>query len=113
MDDATAHKIRDVKLRILHVEKELQATQHNAELGQYLRAGHATQMAKANERERARLEAKLEDLKAKLAELSGGDSPAAPAAAAKAEAPAAKPAKKTAATKAAAATKTAKKTTKK
>ena len=112
MDEATAHKVRDLKLKILHAEKELQATQHNANLGQWLHAGHTAQMAKANDRERERLEAKLADLKSKLDALTGGDSAPAPEPVAAETEP--KPAKKAAATKAAAAPKTpAKKTAKK
>jgi len=113
MDEATTHKVRDLKLKILHVEKELQATQHNADLGQYLRAGHASQMAKANERERERLETKLEELRSKLNELTGGEPPAAPGPKPEPAAPAPTPAKKAAATKATAAPKTEKKATKK
>lgn len=115
MDDATAHKIRGLKLKILHVEKELAATHHNAELGQWLRAGRTAQMAKASERERIRLETKLDDLKARLAALTTEGSAPAPLAAPATVEPAPKPkaAKKAAATKAAAAPKTARKTTKK
>jgi hypothetical protein len=81
MDDATEHKIRDLRLRILKVEKEIAASKHNANLGAWLRAGHPSQMAKQGERERQRLEAKLEDLQAKLAELQPTDETApAPAA---------------------------------
>jgi hypothetical protein len=116
MDDATAHKVRDLKLKILIVEKELAATHHNSELGQWLRAGHASQMAKAAERERERLEKKLEELKGKIEALTGkASAPTAPTVnAAPVEAvPKPKPTKKTATTKAAAAPKIAKKTTKK
>jgi hypothetical protein len=111
MDEATVHKVRDIKLKIMHVEKELAATQHNAGLGQWLGAGHAGQMARANERERTRLEAKLEELKTKLNELTGGEEVPATVAEAPAEEP--KAAKKAAATKATAAPKAAKKTAKK
>jgi len=115
MDDATLHKVRDLKLKMLHVEKELQATQHNAGLGQWLGGGHAGQMARANERERKRLEDKLEDLKSKLSELTGGEETMTPETADVAAEPAApaKPAKKAAATKATAAPKATKKSTKK
>jgi hypothetical protein len=69
MDEITEHKIRDLKLRIQMAERELAATIHNAGLGAFLRAGHPTQINKAAERDRKRLEEKLEDLKSKLAEL--------------------------------------------
>jgi len=69
MGETTEHKIRDLRLRILKVEKEIAATKHNVNLGAWLRAGHASQMAKQGERDRERLEAKLEELKAKLAAL--------------------------------------------
>jgi hypothetical protein len=113
MDEATEHKIRSLKFKILQAEKELSATQHKGELGQWLHAGHPQQMAKANEREHKRLEDKLEDLKSRLKELTGESDTPEPAAVA-AEAPAKpKAAKKAAATKATAATKTPKKTAKK
>lgn len=70
MDDATEHKIRDLKLRILRVEKELAKTVHNANLGSWLRAGHPGQIAKAGERDRKRLEDKLAELRAQLESLT-------------------------------------------
>jgi hypothetical protein len=73
MDDVTEHKIRDLRLRILKAEKEIAASKHNVNLGAWLGAGHASQMAKQGERDRQRLEAKLEELKAKLAELQPSD----------------------------------------
>jgi hypothetical protein len=74
MDDVKEQKIRDLKLRILKVEKELAASQHNTNLGAWLRAGHASQMARQGEKDRKRFETKLEELKAKLAELESADS---------------------------------------
>jgi len=107
MDDAAEKKIRDLKLRIIKAEKELAASVHNTQLGAWLRAGHPSQMAKAGERERKRLEAKLDELKAKLHELEP-QSAAAPVESKKqpADEPATKtaaPAKKAAAAKAPAA----------
>jgi hypothetical protein len=120
MDENTEHKIRDLKLRILRTEKEIAATLHNAGLSAYLRAGHPTQVNKAAERDRKRLDEKLADLKFKLEELAPGStqSPEAiptaevEAAAPEKESPA--PAKKVAAAKTTATSKSApKKTTKK
>jgi gamma-glutamyl:cysteine ligase YbdK (ATP-grasp superfamily) len=71
MDDATQIKIRDLKLKIVKVERELNATLHNSNLAAALRTGHAGQLAKAAERDRVRLEAKLEELKAKLDSVTG------------------------------------------
>jgi hypothetical protein len=79
MDQTSEHKIRDLKLKILHAEKELAASQHNSSLGAALRTGHASQMARAAERDRKRLEGKIEELKSQLASLERGeDAPAAP-----------------------------------
>ncbi len=113
MDEATEHKVRDLKLKILKAEKELAATQHTMNLGAWLHAGHAGQMHRSAEKDRARLEAKLEELRTKLEEVAPGSTAPAekpqedgkPAAAAKAPA---KATKKAAATKA-----TAKKSTRK
>jgi hypothetical protein len=69
MDEQTEKKIRDLKLRITMAEKELTATQNSMKLGVMLKAGHAGQMAKNAERDRERLESKLETLRAKLLEL--------------------------------------------
>ncbi|MFZ5433417.1 MAG: hypothetical protein ACOZB3_06555 [Calditrichota bacterium] len=69
MDEATEHKIRNLKLQILRVEKEIASKQHGANLNAFLSVGHAGQIARANERERKRLEEKLEKLKAQLVEL--------------------------------------------
>ncbi len=77
MDEATEHKVRDLKLKILKTEKELAATQHTMNLGAWLHAGHAGQMHRSAEKDRVRLEAKLEELKGKLEELApGSTSPA-------------------------------------
>ena len=108
MDELTERKVRDLKLKIVHVEKELAATQHHNDLGAMLRTGHPSQIAKAGERERKRLETKLDELRTKLAELDPDyHKPAAP------ETP--KPAvkEKAAPAKAAATPKTARKTAKK
>lgn len=75
MDENLEHKIRDLKLKILRVEKELAKTLHNANLGAWLHAGHPSQMAKAGERERKRLETKLTELREKLEELAPGSMP--------------------------------------
>jgi hypothetical protein len=75
MDENLEHKIRDLKLRILRVEKELVRTLHNVNLGAWLHAGHPSQMAKAGERERKRLEAKLTELRAQLEKLAPGSTP--------------------------------------
>jgi hypothetical protein len=72
MDEATERKIRDLKLKILKVEKELAATQHSANLGSWLHAGHAGQIQKTAERDRKRLEAKLEELRAQLEQAAPG-----------------------------------------
>jgi len=108
MEENLEHQIRDLKLKIMRVEKELARTLHNVNLGAWLHAGHPSQMAKAGERERKRLEAKLAELRAQLEKLAPGSTPkpapppveAKPASAAapkpKAEAPSAKAAKKAA-----------------
>ena len=70
MDEATERKARDLKLKILKVEKELAASQHTANLGAWLRAGNANQIHKNAERDRERLETKLEELKSKLEEVA-------------------------------------------
>jgi hypothetical protein len=75
MDENLEHKIRDLKLRILRVEKELARTLHNVNLGAWLHAGHPSQMAKAGERERKRLEGKLAELRAQLEKLAPGSTP--------------------------------------
>lgn len=72
MDDAAERKVRDLKLRILKVERELAKTQSSANLGAWLHAGHAGQIQRTAERDRQRLAAKLEELKAKLEELAPG-----------------------------------------
>ena len=75
MDENLEHKIRDLKLRIMRVEKELAKSIHNANLGAWLHAGHPGQMAKAGERERKRLEIKLAELREKLEALAPGSTP--------------------------------------
>jgi outer membrane biosynthesis protein TonB len=72
MDENLEHKIRGLKLKILQTEKELSRSLHNVNLGAWLHAGHPTQMAKAGERERKRLEAKLADLREQLNQLAPG-----------------------------------------
>lgn len=108
MDEATERKIRDLRLKILKVEKELAARQHSANLGTWLHAGHAGQIQRTAERDRQRLETKLKELKTKLeAVIPGSTKPAAipkrevakktvakPAPAAKKKAAAKKPAAK-------------------
>ena len=108
MEENLEHQIRDLKLKIMRVEKELARTLHNVNLGAWLHAGHPSQMAKAGERDRKRLETKLAELRAQLEKLAPGSTPkpvtppveAKPASAAapkpKAEAPSAKAAKKAA-----------------
>jgi hypothetical protein len=59
----------------MRVEKELARTLHNVNLGAWLHAGHPSQMAKAGERERKRLEAKLTELRAQLEKLAPGSTP--------------------------------------
>jgi hypothetical protein len=75
MDENTEHKIRDLKLRIMRVEKELARSLHNVNLGAWLHAGHPSQMAKAGERDRKRLETKLAELRAQLETLAPGSTP--------------------------------------
>lgn len=75
MDENLEHKIRDLKLRIMRVEKELARSLHNVNLGAWLHAGHPSQMAKAGERERKRLETKLAELRAQLEKLAPGSTP--------------------------------------
>lgn len=117
MDEATERKIRDLRLKILKVEKELAARQHSANLGTWLHAGHAGQIQRTAERDRQRLETKLEALKTKLEEVAPGSTkPAAtPKHTAAAKKPAVEPAptakKKAAAKKPAAKKETARKTT--
>ena len=72
MDETIERKVRDLKLKILKVEKELAATQHSANLGTWLHAGRAGQIQHTAERDRVRLEAKLAELKAKLEEVAPG-----------------------------------------
>jgi hypothetical protein len=81
MDENLEHKIRNLKLKVLRVEKELARTQHNVNLGAWLRAGHPGQLAKAGERDRVRLETKLFELRAELEKLAPGSTskPAPPA----------------------------------
>lgn len=127
MDDATREqKIRSLKIRILQVEKEIAAKQHGSKLNAFLSVGHASQIAKASERETKRLEDKLEALRKQLGELDPtaappakeAEKPAKPEAAAavktkKTEAAKPKPAAKEDPKKKAAATKTVKKPVKK
>lgn len=135
MDDATQEqKIRSLKIRIMQVEKEIAAKMHGSHLNAFLSVGHASQIAKASERDRKRLEGKLEELKKQLYELDPRaipppekveakpapvekppTKPKKAAAPAKPKTAATKPTakKKAAATKAAAATKTTKKPAKK
>jgi hypothetical protein len=75
MDENLEHKIRNLKLKIMRVEKELSRSLHNVNLGAWLHAGHPSQMAKAGERERKRLESKLAELRAQLEELAPGSTP--------------------------------------
>jgi len=75
MDENLEHQIRDLKLKIMRVEKELARTLHNVNLGAWLHAGHPSQMAKAGERERKRLETKLAELRAQLEKLAPGSTP--------------------------------------
>ena len=127
MDDAAREqKIRSLKIRIMQAEREIAAKQHGSHLNAFLSVGHAGQIAKAGERERKRLEDKLDGLRKQLGEL---DPTAAPPPEKSADAPlipkkaetAAKPKpaakedvkKKAAATKSAATTKPAKKPVKK
>jgi hypothetical protein len=72
MDETTERKVRDLKLKILHVERELSGAQHHSGVSAMLRVGHPGQIAKAGERERKRLETKLEELKSKLEALEPG-----------------------------------------
>jgi hypothetical protein len=76
MDQTPEQKIRDLKLKLLRAEKELTTSQHNSSLGAALRTGHASQMARAAERDRLRLEARIEELKTKLAALEASAPPA-------------------------------------
>jgi len=70
MDDAVREqKIRSLKIRILQVEKEIAAKQHGSKLNAFLSVGHASQIAKASERETKRLEDRLEVLRKQLGEL--------------------------------------------
>ena len=116
MDETTERKVRDLKLKILKVEKELAASLHSANLGAWLHAGHAGQIQKTAERDRERLQNKLEDLKHQLEQLAPGSGAAAaakPARMAAKEKPVAasaatKPTKKAAAKKPTAKTKTRK-----
>ncbi len=111
MDEATEHKVRDLKLQILKAEKELAATQHTMNLGAWLGAGRAGQMHRSAEKDRARLEAKLAELKAKLEEVAPGSTAAAPSAAP--EPPASPPTERKAAAKKTAAPKPARKSSRK
>jgi outer membrane biosynthesis protein TonB len=79
LDDQTEKKIRDLKLRILKTEKELQSSQHHLKLGAWLRAGHAGQLNRNAEKDRIRLEEKLKDLHASLESLTGVPSTPPPA----------------------------------
>jgi hypothetical protein len=72
MDEQLDRKIRDLKLKIFMAEKELTASQHTMKLGALLRAGHAGQINKNALRDRERLEKKLDDLRAKLADIETG-----------------------------------------
>jgi hypothetical protein len=101
MDEQHDKKVRDLKLKVVMTEKELAASQHNAKLGAWLKAGHAGQISKNAARDRERLEARLEDLRAKLAALTVEPPP-----------PVVEPEKKTAAEKPVAAMKPRKKAAK-
>ena len=72
MDEATERKVRDLKLQILKAEKELAASQHSANLGAWLGAGHPKQLQHTAEKERRRLETKLDELRAKLEAVAPG-----------------------------------------
>jgi hypothetical protein len=69
MNEDIQQKIRDLKMKIARAERELTATRHNSGLAAALRTGHAGQLAKAAERDRLRLETRIEELRTKLAAL--------------------------------------------
>lgn len=94
MDEQTEHKVRNLKMKILRLDRELAAKQHGAGLNALLSVGHASQIAKASERDRKRLEAKLDQLRTQLAELEPGA--AVPSRSEKPEKAAAAPVKKAA-----------------
>ncbi len=79
MDEQTEHKIRDLKLKLLMVEKELNASQHKTNLGAMLRAGNPAQMARAADRDRKRLEEKRDKLMEQLVALDPNSAEAKPA----------------------------------
>jgi hypothetical protein len=95
MDEQTEKKIRDLKLKIHTLEKEQTQSQYTMNRGAFLRAGHAGQIARNADKDRARIQEKIDELRAKLEELTGPTEDPAPA-------PAAEPEQEKAATKAAA-----------
>lgn len=98
MDELTERKIRDLRLKLLMVDKELNASQHKTNLGAMLRAGNPTQMARAADRDRKRLEEKRDKLMEQLAALEPTAAPEAKPVPAASAMPVKKPAaKKTAA----------------
>ncbi|MBI5059766.1 hypothetical protein HZB60_08315 [candidate division KSB1 bacterium] len=61
------------------MEKELTQTQYTLNRGAFLRAGHAGQIARNADKDRARIQEKLDDMRTKLAALGGsGPEPAPP-----------------------------------
>lgn len=69
MDDSATKKIRDLKLQIAKLEKELIQTQHTLGLQGWLKTGHAGQISKTAQKDRRRIEEKLQDLRTRLAAL--------------------------------------------
>ncbi|MCB9367024.1 MAG: hypothetical protein H6508_07600 [Calditrichaeota bacterium] len=76
MDEAVEKKIRSLKLKLLMAERELHAASGKWKLGALLKAGHANAMNREVDKVTERLEAKIEKIRAEIAELSGGSEPA-------------------------------------
>ncbi len=73
MDEATQRKVRELKLKILMLEKELKQSQHTMGLQGWLKAGHSGQISRAAAKDRSRIEEKLELLREQVRALSPGD----------------------------------------
>lgn len=69
MDELTTKKVRDLKLKITNLEKELTQTQHTMGLQGWLKAGHSGQIARNADKDRKRIEAKIAELKSQILSL--------------------------------------------
>lgn len=71
MDDSIEKKVRTLRLKLLMAERELHAASGKWRLGALLKAGHANAMNREVDKVTDRLEAKIDKLRAEIAELTG------------------------------------------